>query len=349
MWTFDLETEDWETYLAKSDIAPSPRSEFAHARNGEILIIFGGNTDSGLVGDMHILELRDKLWKNVEIKSTDKPSARKGACMAVEKGNIYIFGGITDSGYSNELWMFDSGSYTYNLIVPNGKMPPLSARGNCKSYTDSNNQLIFEVFMGESQNRKSISSVYRYNTQKNLWSEVMGYDDYKPFSRSQTSAIYLNNKLLIAGGSRDNFHAHNEVFIVDTDSPDNNFYQVLELPEHSYNAASVFYKNKLYIHGGAANFGSLPLPNIPKNNLTVIQLDDDCRESKGLCKSTCSKGSYFIDDQCLACPEGSYSDLLESQQCTLCEVGNYSEKKERIQISFVNLVRMDISTCNRGN
>jgi hypothetical protein len=40
--TFDLNTETWDTLTFKSSHVPPPRSDFAHTRIGEILIIFGG-------------------------------------------------------------------------------------------------------------------------------------------------------------------------------------------------------------------------------------------------------------------------------------------------------------------
>ena len=103
MYTFDLKTEAWKPLIFESNDALSPRSEFAHTRMGEILIIFGGTSNSKLLGDMHYFNLRTSEWKAVVPKSNDIPIARKGSCMAAVGNSIFIFGGVTIDGYSEPM------------------------------------------------------------------------------------------------------------------------------------------------------------------------------------------------------------------------------------------------------
>jgi hypothetical protein len=86
----------------------------------------------------------------------------------------------------------------------------------------------------------------------------------------------------------------------------------------------VYYKNKLYIHGGAS-FDDMSLFSIPTNDLIVIELDDGCKESFPFCVSNCSKGTYFSDGECLPGPKGSFSDEIGPGECKLCEAGYFSD------------------------
>ena len=206
MFTFDLKTEKWISETYKSRYAPSPRSEFAHTRMGEILIIFGGSSSSNLLGDMHFFNLINREWKAVEPKSTDNPTIRKGSCMAAADNTIFIFGGITnDGGYSDELWTFDSGNSTYTLLKTSGDVPLPTARGSCKAYTEADNEIVFEIYFGETTGRRPLSTIYQYRHLNKTW-KIIKPQDYKT-SMSQGAALYLGDRLLIAGGSYSQFYA----------------------------------------------------------------------------------------------------------------------------------------------
>jgi hypothetical protein len=96
IWAFDLKTEDWEPFYTISTINPAPRSEFAYTRTGEILIIFGGKTNTIISGDMYTLNFRSKEWKLIEPDSGQIPSPGLGSCMGSAGGYIFIFGGKTE-------------------------------------------------------------------------------------------------------------------------------------------------------------------------------------------------------------------------------------------------------------
>ena len=69
----------------------------------------------------------------------------------------------------------------------------------------------------------------------------------------------------------------------------------------------------------------MSLFSIPTNDLIVIELDDGCEESFTFCASTCSKGTYFKDGECIPCAKGSYSDEIGPGECKLCEAGYFSD------------------------
>ncbi len=289
---------------------------------GEILILFGGISDSALLGDMHYFNFRTQESNFVEPRSVMSPSNRKGSCMAAAAENIFIFGGITNEGYSDELWLFDSGSSTYTLLKAYGEAPTKTARGNCKAYVNTNNEVIFETYIGETVGRQPLSSIYSYNYTKNTWTCIKKHTR-QDFSRSQAAALYMNDKLLVAGGAFRSFLSHDEIHFYDVKT------QITQLagklPYRVFNAGTVFYENKVYIYGGQADFNGLPLANKPRNDLIVIELSDDCRDETVFCKENCSSGSYFDGENCKSCPSGLFVESTGAKKCDLCPVDHFSD------------------------
>jgi hypothetical protein len=282
---------------------------------------------------MYTLNLRSKEWKLVEVKSTINPTPRYGACMESAGGYIFIYGGITDIGYTNELWMFDPGSSSYTLMQTIGDTPLESARGSCKAYLNENDEIIFETYMGETKNGTPISSVYRYYHNTKTWQQVRPFQ-FDKFIRTAAPAYLMNDLLLVAGGREWEYVAHIDAFILNVTDSSQTALKSINLPEFTYNAASVYYKNKLYIQGGAASFGYLPMHDIPKNQLIVIEMDDECDELPGLCEKTCSPGTYYTNNTCRSCPVGTFSDKISSTECEECSIGHYSDTKGADSIRF---------------
>jgi hypothetical protein len=139
---------------------------------------------------------------------------------------------------------------------------------------------------------------------------------------SKGAIFMINDTLINSGGIFYSYKSYKDIKIL--------YYKSLEyidldhLPDYSYNAASVYYKNKIYIHGGGSSFGSLPLYKLVKNDLIVINLNEKCENSDDLCVHECSKGTYSENEECYLCPKGSYSDTLGSDSCKPCKAGYFS-------------------------
>jgi N-acetylneuraminic acid mutarotase len=329
---FDLKTETWNTLNVKSSLPPSPRSEFAHTRIGEILIMFGGASGNILLGDIHYFNLRTQEIKAVEVKSTNQPTNRKGSCMAAAGDAIFIFGGITKQGYSDELWMFNSGENTYTLLKPSGDTPSRTARGGCKAYIERNGDIMFETYLGETVSRLGLSGIYRYNLSTNAWTSIKPENEDK-FRASQSAALYLEGKLLVAGGAFTDYFCKNDIFIYDIKTKTTKKLDQV-LPYMAYNGASVFYKNKLYIHGGGASFQRLALPDIPTNNLIVIDLEDEWNDTLEISNTICSPGTHYDNESCIPCPMGTYQDDNGNKECKKCSAGFYSDTEGADSIRF---------------
>jgi hypothetical protein len=130
MWSYDINKEEWSPISFQSSVVPSPRSDFAHVRNQDDFIIFGGKGDTEEFNDIYRYSTKDREGKEFSSVSDIVPSARRAACMAAADDFILIFGGLQVSMYSNELCKFDWGTKSYTLLEsPNS--PPKAAYSHC--------------------------------------------------------------------------------------------------------------------------------------------------------------------------------------------------------------------------
>jgi N-acetylneuraminic acid mutarotase len=344
METYNIKIEKWQSFAINSSHSPAPRVDFAYTRTGEILVIFGGESDAGLLADMHYFNLRTLVWKAIEPKSNMNPNPRSGSCMAAAGDIIFIFGGVNKDGYSNELWIFDSGTSKYEMVNPNGVLPIRTQYGHCKAFLESGN-VIFETYLGETIGKKPINAIYQYNYSFNTWTEIKE-NSFETTIRSQASALHFGSQLLVAGGSFRAYQVSNQISIYDITT--NEYTLSAELPFHLYNAASVYYKNKLYIHGGGANFNDLPLTDIPINHLVVVDLDDECTQNQEFCISKCSPGTYFTNGECKACSEGTFKESIGAEECTKCRVNFYSDTEGADFIRFCKPCPVNTFNVNEG-
>ncbi|MEW5852082.1 MAG: hypothetical protein AB2A00_25060 [Myxococcota bacterium] len=114
----------WAVASATGD-PPEPRAHhamaFDHARG--VVVLFGGTGDAGDLAD--IWEWDGTSWERREpqgLPGSPAPAARHGHVMASEVGGagIYVFGGRTATGLSDETWHWDGAQWT----LLEGPRPP---------------------------------------------------------------------------------------------------------------------------------------------------------------------------------------------------------------------------------
>lgn len=102
---FNVENEYWRSQSVTGDTSNS-RHSHAVDSDSDAFIIFGGEDASGLDDGLFIYNSLDYNWKKFTPK-TNKPKATKGACVVLKFPIVFIYGGITPTGLSNEFWKFD--------------------------------------------------------------------------------------------------------------------------------------------------------------------------------------------------------------------------------------------------
>jgi uncharacterized protein (TIGR03437 family) len=109
LWSFDLAANRWTERTGQ--LKPPPREHYGMAFDAvrNRLVLFGG-TGGGLLNDTWAYDPRANSWRQPPI-SGDSPSPRyrHQTAYASDRGNIFFFGGLTNDGPTNELWMLGPG------------------------------------------------------------------------------------------------------------------------------------------------------------------------------------------------------------------------------------------------
>jgi hypothetical protein len=105
LWAFDEAGNAW-TELQQSN-GPSPRSNPAmiYDERSDRMLLFGGLTTDGYAGDCWsgMLDGDDLTWSPLSIEG-ESPSPRASHDMVLARGDVYLFGGKSDTGVNAELW-----------------------------------------------------------------------------------------------------------------------------------------------------------------------------------------------------------------------------------------------------
>lgn len=207
----DLERSTWQEILFPEKDAVLPRPRYNHSalllNGGSRMFVFGGNAgsapvkDSGSTGalrDMFFFDLQSMLWYQVQW-TTDCPAARFGhGCTSVDDVELLIFGGWDGKRSMNDLWAFDSNTFTWRKPVCSGKPP--SARQNHAMMPISSDRVL--VYGGYTVLPDALPAynkdIYLLDMETMTWSRPRLVGEYPLGTFSQT--LCMQNELAIVLG-----------------------------------------------------------------------------------------------------------------------------------------------------
>lgn len=107
LWSFDLTSHRWTERTPR--LSPPGREHYGLAFDAarSRLIVFGGS-GSSLYNDTWEYDPRERLWQNPPLAPDNNPPSarsRQEGAAAKDLEALFFFGGTTDTGLSNELWM----------------------------------------------------------------------------------------------------------------------------------------------------------------------------------------------------------------------------------------------------
>jgi uncharacterized protein (TIGR03437 family) len=109
LWSLDLNTNRWTEHNAPSK--PPAREHYGMAFDSmrNLLVLFGGFGGS-ILGDTWEYDPRPSAWSQ-PVLTGDRPTPRfrMETAYAADRGTVFFFGGSTDTGKTNELWMLGPG------------------------------------------------------------------------------------------------------------------------------------------------------------------------------------------------------------------------------------------------
>jgi N-acetylneuraminic acid mutarotase len=107
LFQFEPQSLTWRTLTASGDI-PSPRYSHAFAYKAGALYSFSGKDSIGMLDEFFRFDLNVMEWTRISSGVPGvHPVPRIDAKLAVLGETLFLFGGKTTSGYSNELFRFD--------------------------------------------------------------------------------------------------------------------------------------------------------------------------------------------------------------------------------------------------
>ena len=105
---------------------PSPRSRFDITALSGFVYVFGGWTATGHANDFFRYDTRRLTWTELSASSGvtgDPPSPRYFFGITGLGSSVYIFGGMTVTGPSNEIFMFEQAAMRWTKLVASGAVP----------------------------------------------------------------------------------------------------------------------------------------------------------------------------------------------------------------------------------
>lgn len=166
------------------------------------LYVFGGQFDDTYFNDLAVYDLSsfrrpDSHWEFIK-PDTFMPPPLTNHTMVSYDNKLWVFGGDTPQGLTNELFMFDPSVNDWTVVKTTGAQPPPVQEHAAVIYRD-----LMCVFGGKDAQDNYSQSTYFLNLKSLKWFKFPAFNNMIPRARSGHSLTLLgNNKLLIMGGDK---------------------------------------------------------------------------------------------------------------------------------------------------
>lgn len=204
LWQYDTTDSTW-AFLNANLSSSSPRARWGHAMAsvGTRLFVFGGQTGQttkSLANDLWRYDTIASTWAflNANISGT-LPSARTGHAMTSLGTRLFVFGGETASGFSDEFWEYNEDVDSCWTLVSGSNGP--SARSGHAMTTMGIRVFLQGGLLGVNPSRENILSdeLWEYDVLARRWtkSEPCGNPRAR-YGHAMTSVAGF--KILVFGG-----------------------------------------------------------------------------------------------------------------------------------------------------
>ncbi|KAI5415829.1 acyl-CoA-binding domain-containing protein 6 [Lathyrus oleraceus] len=196
-------SENW-VLLSISGDKPIPRFNHAAAVIGNKIIVVGGESATGLLDDVQVLNFDTFSWTTASSKLYLSPSslplkipACRGHSLVSYGKKALLIGGKTDPGSDRiSVWAFDIESECWSLMEAKGDIP---VARNGHSVVRASSYLI--LFGGEDAKRRKLNDLHMFDLKSLTWLPLH-YTGTAPSPRlNHVAALYDDKVLYIFGGS----------------------------------------------------------------------------------------------------------------------------------------------------
>jgi N-acetylneuraminic acid mutarotase len=216
LWIFDLSARRWSCVEEENpDMSLRPGKRYTpvmHQTSGG-LFLFGGYTEDAIgkrkLNDAWIR--RGSTWQ--EITVTDPagyrdgavwPGVRYGSQSATDGENVYIFGGFSDEGDHNDLWVYRDGDF--DLVRGDSTSTTVPLPRYCAAFDFHDGGLY--LFGGRSRRdpKANYSDLWRFDLADRTWTELHGHGTTDSLGRvtpgyhAKSSVAVVDNTWYLWGG-----------------------------------------------------------------------------------------------------------------------------------------------------
>ena len=191
-WLYDPETQVWRPM--SSDQAPSPRSGHSAVWTGSHMIVWGGESDDGVLQDGAMYEPKTDRW--VALSNDDAPAARSFHSVNWSGSKMLVWGGIGANGNLGSGALFDPTTNTWSAITNVGA--PIGRVSHSAVWTGTS--LI--VWGGRQDSEHFLNDGGSYDPLTDRWQPIAA-TEATPSPRELHSTVWTDQEMVIWGGQND--------------------------------------------------------------------------------------------------------------------------------------------------
>ncbi|CAG9326896.1 unnamed protein product [Blepharisma stoltei] len=265
--------------LPSTDSPPSNRQYLCgdYYSSDKSIILFGGNQGiSSTFNSVWQYNLTSNLWQKLVPISSQAPLARytHGCWVDDTNSKLYIFGGNSDNGPQNDMWVYDLSSLQWTQVLQKGSVPASRFRFGYSKYIDSNGKLKLILFGGTLSTGYS-SSLYIFDVETTYWTKMTNTTSLVPNKLNGPLVQYYDGYVYVFGGDI----TGNKELGIDSANTDTlryslassawtNITNINHKYEYRYFSGSVVYNKAAYLLYGWSDNTSQDIKNIMKLDFT---------------------------------------------------------------------------------
>eukprot|EP00210_Caulerpa_lentillifera_P002561 g2456.t1 len=193
---FDVLTWTW----TRQGVANQPfRSLCDHSSclmNRSKIVTFGGIQNGLPSFDAMLFNMETMKWQSLDLSRMISPTARSKHSSCVSCDCLFVFGGVIDDEFSDQMWMLDMESMEWKHLVVYGDGPSPRSGASISITEDGRKLYLFGGFDGS----RSLNDLYTFDIEKQIWNSISTLNACPQGRHSHVSSL-IGHFMMIAGGT----------------------------------------------------------------------------------------------------------------------------------------------------
>lgn len=217
---YDFESRSW-SYVTPSTPPPSGRYDHSAVVIDDVMLVYGGrNATVKFMSDMWVFNFSSHAWSLLADDTLAGARFGHSAASPEGSGKMYVFGGYSDVGLSNDLFMCDlykgeCFDYTYGCgnraVVANQQLAPESLTPRLGHSSAADGEFVYIIGGTNLTSTVGYSSVYMFSHQTCSWD--MARIDGEQMGRYDHLSWLTEEGLFVQGGKRESQYMQDTYFL----------------------------------------------------------------------------------------------------------------------------------------